>query len=98
MTQTDSRKFEIIRKDITRSKLTIACDRITLKIPNGFDDRYVDPITKFAQHITGQITQVANTLRGTFEIDDQGVARINLKDGTKEVRQSFEKNLNEVTQ
>ena len=52
----DERKFEVIRKDVSQSKLTIATDRVTLKIPNNMDARYVDPITQFAQEICTQIT------------------------------------------
>lgn len=98
MTQADSRKFEIIRKDITQSKLTIASDRITLKIANGVDPNYVEPITKFAQEIIPQVPEAPTTLRGTILIDINGVARISLRDGKKEVKHAFEKNLMEATQ
>jgi len=60
------RRFEVIKKDITRSKLTVAPDRITLKISEEDRDKE-EYLIQAAEEIADQIIADV-TARGRFDL------------------------------
>lgn len=62
------RRYEIILKEITRPKLTVSVDRVTLKIPAIYDVDY-HVFAALCQEMESMRTPV--TVRGRFKITDQ---------------------------
>jgi hypothetical protein len=58
--------MNIVRKDITHSKLTIAKDRIELKFPLNIEKPQEDAIISLANQVVNEMGVVTQTIRGEF--------------------------------
>jgi septum formation topological specificity factor MinE len=58
------RRFEIVDKDVTTVKLTIAKERTTLKIPPSIEPELRERLTAFAKYVDSQFEEIEFTLRG----------------------------------
>ena len=61
----------IVRDNLSKPKLTIATDRISLKIPASFSPADVTRIAKFKDNIVNTVGAVEFTLRGKFGTKDE---------------------------
>lgn len=60
------RKFEVIMKEIETAKLTVAKDRITLKLPILMNAQEKSEIEALTHKIDSEVPEVHFTLRGRF--------------------------------
>ena len=60
------RKFEVVVKELETAKLTVAIDRITLKLPSAMGAEMRAHIEKLAHKIDAEVPPVQFTLRGRF--------------------------------
>jgi hypothetical protein len=59
--------MNIVYKDVTFPKLTIAKDRVEVKIPLGMEKPFQDRVLTLANRVVEEVGEVTNTLRGKFE-------------------------------
>lgn len=69
--------MNVVFKEITFPKLTIAKDRVELKFPVGFPAEVQNRVFTLANRIVEEVGVVSNTLRGKFETRD-GKIRIQM--------------------
>ena len=60
------RRFELVVKEMETAKLTVAADRITLKIPTAMDFVEREKIEALAHKIDAELPPVLFTVRGRF--------------------------------
>lgn len=87
------KNIEIIEKDVTKVKLTINPNRITIKYPLGFNDKTKrNKIENFIlNEIDNKIKVLNKTYRGTF--DEFGITLMNDNKQDK-IRFEYENNRN----
>jgi len=90
-------ELNVVDKDITRPKLTIAVDRRELKFPPQTPQDIRERLLAFAKRICDEVAEVAYSQRGTFKPMDDGGDSIALcvaKGGQRKcVKMYYEKNL-----
>lgn len=72
----------IQRKDITRSKITIAKDEIRVKLPIGLDEVESTRIILFATKVVKDVGPVANTKRGKITKSPKDEFTVTLYEGS----------------
>lgn len=60
------RKFEVLDKDVTSVKLTVAKERTTLKVPLFVSPEDKSKLIDFAKYIESNLGDIEFTLRGRF--------------------------------
>lgn len=63
------RKFEVVVKEVSHIKLTVAKDRVTLKFPLSLSTEDQEKYLTIAKKIDARIPDVEFTLRGRFHGD-----------------------------
>lgn len=61
--------MELIVKDIYKPRLTVAADRVTLKVPIGMQGETVAYLQKFAEQVSSSLQNPEFTYRGQFGSD-----------------------------
>jgi hypothetical protein len=75
--------FEVVRKDIHKPKLTIAKDRVSLKLPVDCDVETEHKLTAYSQEIAAELQPgVGHTLRGHFKVLNDNLFQIALRTGS----------------
>jgi len=84
---------ELIERDeLLKPKLTIAVDRITLKIPSLFTQTERKRIIQFKDNITKTVGKVEQTLRGVFGTkEDEYYIYLEIQSGSKKNRKRITK-------
>jgi len=82
------RKFELIVKDVTHPKLTVAKDRTTLKLPPSLSAIEQQKIEALAKKIHDDCSTIKLTLRGRFF--DKGI-KLSPESSSPEVIEKFGK-------
>ena len=75
-------KKTVVYKDVTKAKLTLAKDRVEVKIPETLRAREPE-LLKLAQTIVDSVDVPVCTLRGSYECKPTGEINITMWDGVR---------------
>jgi hypothetical protein len=75
--------MQVVYKDVAKPKLTIAKDRVELKLPSEDAIKDERRIIDFAQKIADELGEVDQTLRGNFSLNPVGKWYVAMYKGTK---------------